>query len=477
MKYPDSGGRIDFRLNALCVLLLIWVSQIVPAMAKAKEVKPPNIVFIMVDDMGYADLGCYGGKAIATPHLDRMAKEGMRFTQAYSGCVVCAPARSTLMTGFHMGHTSVRLNTGGVPLLDKDVTVAEVLKKAGYVTGGFGKWGLGDIGTSGAAEKQGFDEFYGYYHQIHAHEYYPKYLIDGGKKVMLPAKPNDRASYTHYLIVDRMKKFIRKHRDRPFFCYAPWTPPHGKYQIPTSDPAWKIYKDKKWPRNAKVAAAMDSMVDRHVGEVLALLQELKIDDRTIVFFCSDNGAAERFDGALNSSGFLRGRKRSVYEGGIRVPMIVRWPGAVKAGITSNLQWYFPDVLPTLAELGGARQHVPEGIDGLSIVPTLIGEKNAGQRQQVHEALYWEWHLYNWRKRELQQNGLMQGMRMGNWKLVRHRQNQPWELYDLSKDIAEKDNIADQHAAVVKKMLAWISANRKEPRPQAEPKHAKGRKFN
>jgi arylsulfatase A-like enzyme len=251
----------------------------------------PNIIFIMVDDMGWADLGCYGSKEIKTPNIDRMAAEGIRFTQAYSGCTVCAPARSVLMTGTHMGHTSVRANTSGVPLLTEDVTVAEVLKRAGYACGGFGKWGLGDVRTPGVPEKQGFDEFYGYYHQIHAHDYWTDYLWHNSKKVHMKGEEGSGERYTHYLIFEKTLEFIRKNKDRPFFCYAPWTPPHGKYQIPEDEPAWQIYKDKDWPRDAKVVAAMDTMLDRHVGQVLGLLKKLGIDERTIVFFCSDNGTA------------------------------------------------------------------------------------------------------------------------------------------------------------------------------------------
>jgi len=255
--------------------------------------KNPNIVFVIVDDMGWADLGCYGSRQIKTPNIDRMAAEGVRFTQAYSGCTVCAPARSVLMTGMHMGHTSVRGNTGGIPIRDEDVTVAEVLKRAGYATGGFGKWGLGDVQTPGVPEKHGFDEFFGYYHQVHAHDYWTQYLWRNSQKIPMTGDKGSAERYTHNRIFEQTLKFIRRNKNKPFFCYAPWTPPHGQYQIPESDPAWQMYKDKSWPRDAKVAAAMDTMIDRHVGELLDLLKELEIDERTIVFFCSDNGAAKR----------------------------------------------------------------------------------------------------------------------------------------------------------------------------------------
>ncbi len=245
----------------------------------------PNVVFIIVDDMGYYDLGCTGSKTIKTPHIDRMAAEGIRFTDAYSGDTVCAPARSTLMTGYHKGHTSVRGNSGGIPLLDEDVTVAEVLKKAGYTTGGFGKWGLGEVGTAGVAEKQGFDLFFGYYHQVHAHSYYTPYLFRNSQRVALEGN-NGRSGphYTHNVIFAEAVKFIREHKDRPFFCYCPWTPPHAKYEFPKDDPIWDMYKDKPWNNSAKVAAAMDTLIDRHVGEILKLLKQLGLDEKTIVFF-------------------------------------------------------------------------------------------------------------------------------------------------------------------------------------------------
>jgi len=443
------------------------------ASAGSAAKKRPNIIFIMVDDLGWADLGCYGSKAISTPNIDRMASEGIRFTDAYSGCMVCAPARSVLMTGFHTGHTSVRSNTGGVPLEDSDITVAEVLKQAGYRCGGFGKWGLGDVRTSGVPEKQGFDVFFGYYHQIHAHDYWTDYLWRNSEKIDMTGEKGSAERYTHYRIFEQTMDFIRQNKDRPFFCYAPWTPPHGKFQIPEDEPVWAMYKDKEWPKDAKVAAAMDTMVDRHVGELLGLLKELGIDERTVVFFCSDNGAAFRFEGVLDSSGPLRGRKRDMYEGGIRVPMIVRWPGKIRAGQVSEHVWYFADVMPTLAELAGAGKYVPSGIDGISVVPALLGR---AEEQKKHEYLYWEWHLYDWSKRENVPNGLMQAVRMGKWKAVRHRSDEAFELYDLEKDVGEENNLAGQHSGVMRKIEAYIKRTRVEPRPQIEPEMPEGKVF-
>jgi len=358
-------------------------------------------------------------------------------------------------------------------LEDSDITIAEVLKQAGYRCGGFGKWGLGDVRTSGVPEKQGFDVFFGYYHQIHAHDYWTDYLWRNSAKIKISGEKGSEERYTHYRIFEQTMDFIRQNKDRPFFCYAPWTPPHGKFQIPEDEPAWAMYKDKEWPKDAKVAAAMDTMVDEHVGELLALLKELGIDERTVVFFCSDNGAAFRFEGVLDSSGPLRGRKRDMYEGGIRVPMIVRWPGKIQAGQVSEHMWYFADVMPTLAELTGAGKYVSSGIDGISVVPTLLGR---AEEQKKHEYLYWEWHLYDWSKRKNVPNGLMQAVRMGKWKAVRHRSDEAFELYDLEKDVGEESNIAGQHPGVMRKIEAYIKRMRVEPRPQIEPEMPEGKMF-
>lgn len=474
------------KMLAITIVLLT-----LPAAAAGK----PNIVYIIVDDMGYADLGCYGGKAIQTPHLDKLAKRGMRFTDSYAGCTVCAPTRSTLMTGYHMGHTYMRLNTGGAPIRDQDITVAEVLKAAGYRTGGFGKWGLGDIDTPGVPEKQGFDTFFGYYHQIHAHRFYPDYLVHNSKKVPLPGnqdiynkykgapafprvdpKTGQVHQFTHDLIFEEMKKFIRASAEsgEPFFCYAPWTPPHAEYKLPADDPAWLLYKDKPWKNDAKVHAAFCSMVDRHAGETLALLEELGIADNTIVFFTSDNGASKRFEGTLDSSGPLRGYKRDMHEGGIRTPLIVAWPGRIKPGSTSALPTYSPDVMPTLAAIAGdkARAAVPKDIDGLSILPTLLGEGG----QQVHGHLYWEWQRYNWREGKLDPNGLMQAARKGKWKAVKMGSDKPLLLYDLSVDLGEQNDLSAKHPDIAKQMADLMQASRTEMQPQREPEMPEGRKY-
>jgi arylsulfatase A-like enzyme len=411
--------------------------------------KKPNIVYIMLDELGYFELSCMGNKYLKTPNIDRMATEGMRFTQALAGAPVCAPTRSVLMTGQHTGHTTVRTNPGGVPLRAEDITVAEVLKKAGYATGGFGKWGCGDRGTTGVPEKHGFDVFFGYYDQVHAHSFFPNYLIRSGEKVPLEGNTGDfytGKQFSQYLIFDESIKFIRQNKNRPFFCYCAWTPPHGRWGIPEDDPAWQQFKDKPWnttgqrrPEDAKVYAAMVAMVDREIGQIFDLLKELNIDDNTIVFVCGDNGGARYFKHFFDSNGHFRGQKGNLYEGGLRIPMIVRWPGRIKAGVVSDHLWYFPDVMPTMAELAGTKP--PDNIDGISIIPTLLGERAAGRKQKNHKYLYWEY-------------GKQTAVRMGHWKAIQPSKNKPFELYDLNNDISEQNNIANEHPYILAKMKVF-----------------------
>ena len=401
----------------------------------------PNIIFIMVDDMGYHDLGCYGSKTIQTPVLDRLAAEGMRFTDCYSGATVCAPARSTLMTGTHYGHTPVRGNSGGIPLFPEDVTVAEVLKKAGYATGAFGMWGLGNQGKDGAAERQGFDLFFGYYNQWHAHTYYT-HLFRNSEKVELNGR------YTHHAIFDETIKFIRDNYKKPFFLYCPWTPPHAAYQIPEDEPAWQIYKDKPWKQPEQCAAAMDTMMDRQIGEIVELLKELGIYENTVIFFTSDNGAAKRFDGVHNSCGIMQGQKRSLHEGGIRVPMIVHWPGKIKPGMESDLPWYFPDVMPTLADIAGVSDAVPAGIDGISVLPTLLGKG----KQQTRGYMYWE-------------SGKTRAVRSGKWKGL--LTGSALELFDLSVDMGEQNDLAAKHPDIAKRLQKYADEAHVAPRSQKD----------
>lgn len=440
----------------------------------------PNIIYIMADDLGYGHLGCYGQKLIHTPNIDKLAEEGMKFTQAYSGCSLSAPARSTLMTGTHSGHTSVRGNGGGVALQEDDITVAEVLKQAGYVTGIFGKWGLGEEGTEGVPNKQGFDEFFGYLHQLHAQFYYPEFLWENNSKYFIAENEENKCGvYSHDLIMEKAFYFIKKYQSEPFFLYLPLAIPHHEFIAPES--AMKMYEGKfeeepipHWrdgyalPDEPRATmAAMITYMDKGIGELMYLLHDLKLNENTLVLFTSDNGAAQ---GALpdpeffTASGSLKGLKGSLYEGGIRVPMIARWTNRIKAGTESEHINYFPDVLPTLAELGGASQYVPDSLDGISFLPALLGETN----QKEHEFLYWE--DANYKRNppfDMISGTLMQAVLMGKWKAVKNTPGSPIELYDLSIDIGEQHNIALENPNIVKKMLRTMKSEHKNAAPQLD----------
>ena len=454
----------------------------------ARANRPPNVVHVLLDDVGIADLGCYGSGAIETPNLDRMAREGTRFTNAYTGAPVCAPSRSVLMTGRHAGNTSVRGNTGGIPLESDATTVADVLSAAGYATGGFGKWGLGDVDTEGVPTEHGFDEFFGYYHQVHAHSYYPEYLIENGERVPLggedlwsedllgPVDRDDLGAYAHYEIVERMRDWITDCSDEPFYCYAPWTPPHGPMQIPADDPAWKRYADESWPEEHRVRAAMVTMVDRQVGALLDLLRDLGVAEDTLVLFSSDHGAADRYDGTLDACGALRGQKQTVYEGGIRTPAIAYWPGTVDADVVSTEPWYYPDVLPTLAELAGVPDAVPADVDGHSIAPALLGCETAGRDQPRHEYMYWELPRMNWAEGRYAEDGLEQAVRKGDWKLLRNDSDQSWELYNLTTDPGERTDRADDRPDLVDELREYVREAESERDPRAEPATPDGKRF-
>ena len=419
--------------------------------------KKPNIIFIMADDLGYGDLGCYGQKEILTPNIDKLAVEGMRFTDCYTGSTVCAPSRSVLMTGQHTGHTRVRNNmakVGGtlvedngsperrVPLEAEDVTVAEVLKQAGYATGITGKWGLAEPNTDGVPNRQGFDEWLGYLNQRRAHTYYPPYLWRNEEKMMLETNADGRrGQYSHDMFTEFALDFVRRHKAAPFFLYLPYTIPHAKYEIPSTEP----YTDRPWPADAKVHAAMITQMDADVGRIMTLLKKLAIDEKTLVFFCSDNGAAKRWDGIFDSSGPLRGHKTDLYEGGIRTPMIVRWPGKVPAGKTSDAPWYFADVMPTMADIAGATR--PSNIDGISILPTLLGRR----QRTDNRFLYWEFPA----------GKFQQAVRWRNYKAIRTAPDKPLELYDLSHDIAEKNDIAEENPDVIARIETYLKTARTE----------------
>ncbi|MEM7371421.1 MAG: arylsulfatase [Bacteroidota bacterium] len=412
----------------------------------------PNIIFIMADDLGYGDLGSFGQRVIQTPNLDQMAKEGMRLTQCYAGSPVCAPSRSCLMTGLHTGHTTVRGNfgktgvlglagnPGRVPLKAEDLTIAEALKEGGYVTGMFGKWGLGEPNTTGHPNDQGFDTFFGFLNQRRAHNYYPEYLWHNKEKVELAGNLGDKEEeYAHDKFSEKALDFVREHRDRHFFLYLPYTVPHARYQIPDTSP----YTAEPWEEKEKIHAAMISRMDRDIGDLFDLLKELQIDDKSIVFFCSDNGAAERWEGRFDSSGALRGRKRDMYEGGIRSPMIVRYPAEIEGGSSSDFPCYFPDIMPTLLDI--ASLPIPDGLDGVSILPTLLGEKQTTATRH----LYWEFH----------ERGFQQAVRYGNWKAVRLKVGGALELYDLSTDEGEMHNVASQHPALIQEIESYLASAR------------------
>ena len=435
-------------------------------------VKRPNIIYILADDLGYGDLGCYGQKTIKTDNIDRMAAEGMRFTQHYAGSTVCAPSRCTLMTGLHTGKATVRGNSGKiegrVPLRTSDVTIAEMLKRAGYATALVGKWGLGEERTTGFPNKKGFDYFFGYLNQTHAHNYYPAFLWRNNKKVALGnevVRPKSGyaqgyggastkcVDYSHDIFTREAFDFIDKSRHRPFFLYLAYTIPHANNEARILDrhgmevPDYGIYKDKDWPEAQKGHAAMITRMDRDIGRLLGRLKKLGLDESTLVMFSSDNGP-HREGGArpefFNSGGSLRGIKRDLYEGGIRVPMIARWPGKIKAGSVSNHVSAFWDILPTCAEVAVFKS--PENIDGISMIPTLLGQ---AEQQKKHKFLYWEFH----------EGGFKQAVRMGEWKAVRLGPGEPLELYNLVEDIAEKQNVAAQHPEVIAKIESYLRTAR------------------
>jgi arylsulfatase A-like enzyme len=466
---------------ALVGLVLAAVGR--PANAAAADERPPNIVYIMSDELAYYELSHMGNPRIHTPRIDRMAAEGVRFTQALAGSPVCAPLRCTLMTGKHAGHASVRANDGGTPLRADEPTIASMLKRVGYATGGFGKWGCGGRDSTGVPEKHGFDVFFGYYDQVHAHSFYPPYLIRNSEEVELAGNSGGRSgqTYSHYVIVDEAIKFIRANKDRPFFCYLPITPPHGMYDIPADDPAWEHYRDADWikdpevPQDANNYAAMVTMVDRNVGQVLDLLKELNLEDNTIVFFTGDNGGQDRFRNTRHPRGYFgpnvhpktgvefRGGKGNLYEGGLRIPFIVRWPGKILPGRVSHLPFYQPDVLPTLAELTGAK--APADVDGLSILPELIGAEAAGRKQQKHEFLYWEYRS-------------QVAVRMDHWKAIQPKRDAPWELYDLEKDVSETTDVANQHPDILARMKAFAEQSHVPVQPgtfQDRTRHERDRK--
>ena len=455
-------------LRTVSLLVIIFNFLLAVVQGQGLEKKLPNIIYIMADDLGIGDLSCYGQKILKTPHIDRLAANGMKFTQHYSGSTVCAPTRSVLMTGKHTGNASIRDNTrtlpfGQEPLPARDVTVAEVLKARGYATGCFGKWGLGNADTEGAPLRQGFDKFVGFYCQHVAHFYYPLYIWEDDKMLVLEGNSStSQQTYAPDVIHQKTLEFIEENKDRPFFAYVPSIIPHASMEAPEEYMA--KYRGKFLPekshtpsrdpfddylRGIYVAqpdghaafAAMIEILDTQVGEIVSKLEELGIAENTLIIFTSDNGAHKE-GGAdpeyFDSNGPFRGLKRDMYEGGIRAPMIATWPGRIQAGTTSDHISAHWDVLPTLAQLAGSES--PADINGISFVPTLLGGK-----QEKHEYLYWEFSA---------QGGKV-AVRKDNWKAVRLRvrnnPDAPIELYDLSVDIGETNDIAAEHPDIVAEM--------------------------
>ena len=491
------GGRIDRRdfLRALGLgAASVAVAGPAGCMPRRSGARRPNIVFMMADDLGYGEVGAYGQTKIRTPNLDRMAREGMRFTQHYSGSPVCAPSRCVLLTGMHTGHAYIRGNDemadrgdvwrdlsleGQRPLLSGTTTVGGLLQEAGYVTGAMGKWGLGGPGSTGAPNRQGFDRWYGVLGQRLAHNYYPVHLWSDSTKHVLEGNeyfhpherlpddldPDDAASYERYsgeqyshdLIVDEALGFIREHQGAPFFLYLPFTIPHLALQVP--DEALAEYEgafdetpylgDKSYtphPTPRAAYAAMITLMDRDIGRVMDLVAELGLDDDTVFIFTSDNGPSwvggvdfEFFE----SQGGLRGRKAQLWEGGIRVPTIARWTGNIEPGSVAERPSAMWDWLPTITELAGAR--TPEGIDGLSLAPTLLGRMH---EQVMHNYLYWEF-----------VGG--QAVRLGDWKGLRMSVDDDLELYDLAADAAETTNVAGQNTDVVARIEEIMNSGRTE----------------
>ena len=448
------------RLIAALVGLVVLASP-----ASAAE-RPPNIVLVIADDLGMHELGCYGQKLIKTPHIDKLAQGGMKFTHFYAGNAVCAPSRCALMTGKHMGHATSRNNRqfkkgeeGQFPIRAEDVTITELLKAKGYTTGAMGKWGLGMFDTSGSPMKHGFDLFFGYNCQAHAHSHYPKHIYRNETRIELPDNDGKAGkSYTQDLFEKEALAFIDANKDKPFFLYLPFIVPHVAVQVPEdslNEYKGKLGDDPPYdgtikgrpsylPHPAPHAgyAAMVTRMDRSVGRILEKLKALGLEKDTLVLFTSDNGPTHNVGGAdstfFNSAGHLRGLKGSLYEGGIRVPLIAYRPGTIKPGSMCTERFYFPDVLPTLCEVAAATP--PKDIDGVSFLPTLTGR---GEQKQ-HEFLYWEFASY----------GGQQAVIAENWKAVRQNLAQgkvKTELYDLAKDESESTDLAAKHPDIVARL--------------------------
>lgn len=437
----------------------------------------PNIIFILSDDLGYGELGCYGQKIIATPSLDKMADEGMRFLQFYSGNTVCAPSRTVLLTGLHNGHATIRRNQNpeaeGASLRLDEPTVSKVLKSGGYATGAVGKWGLGTEKNDGHPNRQGFDYFMGFLTHKHAHNHFPDFLWRNSERIPLPNKvratsldpadpagvPIERVQYADDLFAEEAIGFVEKHREKPFFLYWSMAIPHANNEATAQlkdgneVPDYGAYVDKPWNNPQKGHAAMVSRMDNHVGKMLSKLRELNLEEKTLVIFSSDNGHhTEGGEGDLDlfsKNGLLRGKKRDLTEGGIRVPTIAWWPGRIKAGAESNHVGYFGDFLSTAADLAGVE--IPKGRDGISFVSELLGQR---EKQMHHSHLYWEFY----------ERGFSQAVLMdGRWKVIRSGvKESKLELFDLQNDPSESRNIASEQPDLAARAEALFRTEHTEP---------------
>ena len=464
-------------LKVSLLFLLNFVSFLCNAQEKTAIIKSkPSIIYILADDLGYGDLSCYGQEKFTTPNIDKLAKEGMLFTQHYSGAPVCAPSRSAFLTGLHTGHTVIRGNKGvkpegEYPLPKSTFTIAELLKTKGYSTGVFGKWGLGYPGSEGDPLHQGFDAFYGYNSQALAHHYYPNHLWDNENKVIFTENEGTNSvQYAPDLIHQKALSFIEKHQKEPFFLYYASPLPHAELVAPKVymdkfigkfDPE-KEYKAKPYseglkkgeyasqPQSHAAFAAMVTLLDNQVGEIVSKIKELGLEENTIIIFTSDNGPHQE-GGAdpdyFNSNGILKGYKRDLYEGGIRVPMIAKWKGKIAYGSKTDHISAFWDVMPTLAMLTNAK--IEGSIDGISFLPTLLNKGN----QKKHNYLYWEFH-------EL---GGRQAIRQGDWKLIKYNVNKngSYQLYNLKDDISETNDLASKMPKKVAELSKILESSRTE----------------
>lgn len=461
-----------------------WILGILPLVAascgvlseKIKKPEQPNVIYILVDDMGYGDLSCFGQKKFTTPNIDRLAAEGITFTKFYTGSSVCAPSRASLLTGKHTGHTNVRGNMPAQLLSDTEPTIAKIMKEAGYRTAAVGKWGIGHPPPVDDPQRKGFDYFYGYINMWHAHNLYPEFLYRNGEKVLLKNKINwvngkdpweghpegtgiadVKQDYAHFLFDHEAISYIESNKDNKFFLYLAYNVPHANNEKSPDGmevPDYYEFASTDWPSQEKGFAAMMRNLDNSVGMIMDKLKELNIDGKTMVVFCSDNGPHQEGGHKVDffdSNGAKRGSKRDFYDGGVLTPFLVRWPNAIAAGSKSDHVAAFWDVLPTFCDITGIQK--PADTDGISFLPTLL---NKTEDQKKHDYLYWEFY----------EQGGKQAILKGNWKAIRLNvreaaEKQIFELYDLGKDPEETTNVAEMHPELVKELNELFVSARQE----------------